>query len=451
MTGPDSGLVEDATWLARDVADGLHAVLLTHYPDAETLDTLRPGETDLATANAIIRAVAEVMAREGVEILLQRADRGAFRRWLATREDTPAQRRAWVDRERVLRGADAWRALGLPVPPAEPPPEFPAPPGPVAEDLLVAYADREDGEFETLVNDLLACGRSDVLELALRKMGDRHSEENLAELHADLLAIAAAAETGPSGWAELVALPVALTTGAAPDAVAIAESLLASGGLDPQEQLRFLPGWRSPEDIDALSPPAMRRILLDLVAGREPQDLPPGDTDDLVQRGFGVLVGLRTDWNLTIWDEIVAAGGLPEDEDEDEADETPEARARARAIEAWRGRVVAETGGSVPLDLVPLGEAGDVIAAFLDEATGQVEGLDQIRGFLAEAARAAEGEEVVCRPEIIGDELELAAYTAAGRFLGALTLQPAQLPAPAESMLGLIGGWVRLVKDAPGR
>lgn len=447
MSTPDQGLVEDAAWLAREVAEDLSSVLLTLYPDAETLDTLRPGETDLATANAVTRAVAAVMAEEGVDIFVQRADRGAFRRALAGRAETPELRRAWVDRERLLRGADAWRALGLPAPPAAPAPEFPAAPGPVAEDLLVVYADRENGEFEGLVNDLLQCGRGDVLDLALRKMEDRHSAENAADLRADLLAIAGGAELGPSGWAELIALPVALSS-TAPDASAIAEGLIASGGLAPSEQLRLLPGWRSPTDIEALSPLAMRRILTDLAEGREPRDLPPGDTDDLVRSGFGVLVGLRIDWNLAIWDEIAAAGGLPEEE-EPEAEETPESRAQAKAIEAWRARVAAETGGSVPLDLVPLAETDDVIATFLDEAAGQVPGLDRIRDFLTEAEDQAEGAEVVCHPAITGEGLELAAYTVAGRPLSVLALQATDLPAPPEAMLGLIGGWVRLVEHPP--
>lgn len=441
--------VADAAWLAREVATDLQSVLVTLYPDAETLDTLRTGEVDLETANAIARAVAEVMAEEGVEVFVQRADRSAFRRWLATRADTPEQRRSWVDRERLLRGVDAWRALRLKAPPAAPPPAFPPAPGPVAEHLLAAHADLESDDFEALVNDLLDADRGDVLDLALRKMADGHSEQNAAELRAEMLGIAGGAALGASGWAELVALPVALTTGTTPDAIATAEGLLASEGLEPEEALRFLPGWRSPEAIEALSPPAMRGVLIDLIAGREPRDLPPGDTDDLVRRGFGVLVGLRTDWSIPVWDVISAAGGLPEDGSQE--DETPEATERARAIDRWRARFAAETEGSVPLDLVPLAEVGDIIADFLDEAGAQVEGIDQIRDFIAEAVRQAEGVEVVCRPEIIEHNLELAAYTASGRFLGSLTLPPSQLPAPATSMLGLIGGWVRLVKDVPGR
>jgi hypothetical protein len=40
----------------------------------------------------------------------------------------------------------------------------------------------------------------------------------------------------------------------------------------------------------------LRRVLLDMVDGKAPRDLPPGDTDELARRGFGVLVGLRIDW-----------------------------------------------------------------------------------------------------------------------------------------------------------
>jgi hypothetical protein len=58
---------------------------------------------------------------------------------------------------------------------------------------------------------------------------------------------------------------------------------------------------------------------------------------------------------------------------------------------------------------------------------------------------------VVCRPEIIGETLGLTLYTAEGRFLDSLILPPARLPASAEGMLGLLGAFVRLVRDPPGR
>jgi hypothetical protein len=92
--------VEAAAELAREVAPDLDGVLVTIYPDADTLDTIRPGDADLETANAVARAVGMTMAEEGVEVFVQRADRGAFRRWLAGRQDNPEARRTWVDRGR---------------------------------------------------------------------------------------------------------------------------------------------------------------------------------------------------------------------------------------------------------------------------------------------------------------------------------------------------------------
>jgi hypothetical protein len=441
--------VEAAAELARDVAPDLDGILVTLYPDAETLDTFHPGDADLETANAIARAVGQVMAEEGVEVFVQRADRGAFRRWLAEREDTPEIRRGWIDRGRLLRGADALRALGLAPPPPARAPRFPPAPGPTADTLLAAHDDPDSGEFAALAGAVIEAGRGDVLDLALRKLRAQRSEENAAEFLAELLEIAEGAEVGPSGWAGLVALPVALPPAGVPDAVALAEGLLASGGLAPEEELRLLPGWRSPDAAAALPPPAIRRVLLDLAAGREPRDLPPGDTDDLARRGFALLVGLRVDWDIPIWDVIEAEGGLPDEPSGDQ--DTPEERGRAKALDRWRARVAADHGGAVPLDLVPLSQAGDAIADFLDEAGTQVAGIEEIRDFVAMARREAGADDVVCRPEIIGDALELTVHTAEGRFLDSLTLAADRLPASPEAMLGLIGTFVRLVRDVPGR
>ncbi|MDB5373619.1 MAG: hypothetical protein JWP04_2261 [Belnapia sp.] len=441
--------VEAAAQLARKVASDLDSILVTIYPDHDTLDTIRPGDDDLETANAVAKVVAETLLEEGVEVFVQRADRGAFRRWLVGREDGAEVRRSWVDRGRLLRGADAMRALGMAAPTPEPPPRFPPAPGPTADRLLAANEDRESGEFDAMLGALIEAGRDDVLDLAVRKTRARQSDENAAELWADMLAAAGGAAVGPSGWSELVALPVALVPGNVPDAVALADGLIASGGLAPGEELRILPGWRSPDAVAALSPVAMRRVMLDLAADREPRDLPPGDTDELGCRGFGVLVGLQVDWNIPIWDVIEAEGGMPEEPFAD--DETPEERRRARALDRWRSRVAAEHGGCVPLDLVPLAEVGSVIADFLDEAGGHMAGGDSIREFVEAARREAGGSDVVCRPAIIGDALELTIYTVEGRFLDSLTLPPDRLATSAEGMLGFVGTIVRLVRDTPGR
>lgn len=119
--------------------------------------------------------------------------------------------------------------------------------------MLTAYARQESGEFDALTRELINAGRGDVLDLAVRKVRERQSDENAAELRADMLTIAEGAAVSPSGWAELVALPVALPLGAVPDVAALADGLIAPGGLAQDMELRFLPGWRSPDSL-SLSP-----------------------------------------------------------------------------------------------------------------------------------------------------------------------------------------------------
>ncbi len=444
LTDRQAERVDQAAELARDVAPDLDVVLFTHYPDLETLDTFRPGETDLQAVHAVTQASAAELLQAGVELLVQRADRGAFRRWMAGRADTKENRRAWIDHARLLRGPAALELLGLQASAAPPPESFGKAPGPVADRLLDAFGEEDSGAFDVLVQALMAAGRTDILDLAVRKLGEQQGDEAGDELNWVLLVAAEGAAVGPSGWAELVALPVALPAGEAPDGEALAAGLLGSGALADSEEIRFLPGWRSPDALAELSFAAVRRVLLDLASGRAPRDLPPGDTDDLARRGFGVLLGLRTDWAIPVWEDILAAGGLPEPPDED-AEPTEEEAGRAARFDRWRGEVFHQSQGCVPLAVVAFSQVANEVAAFLADAGAQTGGLEDIRAFVAEGRRKAGSDEVVCRPEILGDDLELSLYTADGHFLDSLTMPASTLPARAEQMPPLIGAFVRLV------
>ena len=440
--------VNQAADLARDVAPDLDAVLFTHYPDIETLDTLRPGETDLQTVHAVTRAAAAELLQAGVEILVQRADRAAFRRWMSDREDTPENRYTWIDRPHLLRGSAALELLGLQASAAPPRQSFGKAPGPVADRLLEMFGDEDSNEFDALVQALMTAGRTDILDLAVRKLSEQQGDDAGDELNWVLLVAAEGAAIGPSGWAELVVLPVALPAGDVPDEEALGTGLIASGALMHSEEVRFLPGWRSPDALADLSFGAVRRVLLDMVDGKAPRDLPPGDTDDLARRGFGVLLGLRTDWAIPIWEEISAADGLPEPPDDDAAP-TPEEAGRAARFEHWRERVFQESQGCVPLAMVAFSQVANEIADFLADAGAQTGGLEDIRAFVTEGRRKAGGDEVVCRLETIGDDLELALYTASGQLLDRLTMPASRLPGGAEQMPQLIGAFVRVVQDPP--
>lgn len=442
--------VEEAVALARTVAQDIDAILLTHYADPDTLDTFRPGEADLGMVAAINRAVAVELTAAGVELFVQKADRAAFRRWMRERDDTPETRRRWVDRGKLLRGAEAHRLLGIDAAPEAGRPAFGKAPGPIADRLLAAFDDEDGSAFDDLAQALLAAGREDVLDLAVRKIGEAEGDEAAAEFEGELLALAEAGRLGPSGWAALVALPVALQVDALPDAVALGESLIGSGAVPDTADLRFLPGWRSPDALTELPPIALRRVLLDLLAGREPRDLPRGDTDDLKQRGFGVLLGVQIDWTIPVWDEIAARGGLPPAPVEEDG-ETPEEARRAALFDQWRAATFETSGSCVPLALVPPSEVGAEIADFLDEAEAHAGGIEEIRDFIAVGRQEAGSEDVVCRAEVVGDDLALSLYTERGRFLDGLTMPADRLPASAAEMPQLIASFVRVVKDAPGR
>ncbi|MBO1080656.1 hypothetical protein [Roseomonas haemaphysalidis] len=439
MTQAEDDAVAEAVALAHSIADRLGAVVLTEYPDADTLDLMHPGAPPLETVAAINRAVAAALAEHGVAVLVQRAGRGAFRRWMEGRDDTPATRRAWRDRAGLLQGDAAMAALGLP--PAPPPPRDRAA-GTPADRLMRAFADEDGSAFDRLAEELVAAGRDGVLEQAMRKVAQRYGEDAAGDLARDLQVVAEGARLGPSGWAELVALPVALPPGAVPDAVSLGHSLVASGALPEGLELRFLPEWRNPAALEALAPGAVRRVLLDLLAGREPADLPVAAEAALSEAGFGALVGLQLDWDTPGWEQIVA-DGLPEPPAED-APETPEQAASSAVFERWRAKAF-EAGDCVPLALVPFSETADEIEDFLEEAGEQTGGLQEIRDFVDMARQEAPEAEVVCRAEVLPAALRLTVLTRAGQVLDSLELPAERLPAPPAEMPALIAGFVPLL------
>lgn len=444
----DSDRVQQATYLAQEIAPDIDVLLITQYPDIETLDTVRPGDTDISTAHAVNRAVALEMLNADVEVLVQLADKAAFRRWMSDRDDTPENRRAWIDRGRLLHGPAALHVLGLEASPSTQRQSFGKAPGPIADRLLVAFGDEDTREFDLLVQDLMAAGRNDVLDLAIRKLGELEGDEAGDDLNWVFLVAAEGAAVGPSCWAELVALVVALPAGELPDGEELGEGLIGSGAMADSEEVRLLPGWRSPDALAKLSFAAVRRVLLDLVEGKPPRDLPPGDTDDLARSGFGVLLGLSIDWAIPVWEDVEASGGLPDATEEDAA-ETPAETHRATMFDLWRGRVFQESQGCVPLGLVALSQVANEITEFLAEAGEQTSGIEEIREFITQCRRQAGSADIVCCLQFIDEALELSLYTANGQFLERLTMPANRLPAPAEEMPSLIGAFVSVVQDRP--
>ena len=484
MTQADTDLLDPAAQeqvaraveLARDLAPDLSSVLITHFADAETLETLRPGSGGLPVVLAVNRAVAAALVGAGVQVVAQVADRGLFRRWMDAQADGPRNPLAWRNRAGFLRGAEALRLLGLDPALMRPP----APPAAgkttlsPADRLVRAFAGEDDRAFRVMAEGLIAEGRKGVLEGAIRKGGERCGDDASVDLELELLEIAEGAEAGPSGWAGLVALPVALPPEAVPEAMGLVRGLLGSGLLGSDlpgtdvlaegREVRFLPDWRALGPFERLEPTLIRRALLEVLEGREPASFPPAGPGELAERGFGVLLGVEIDWEVPAWEEL-AARGLPapqavtyssgadaEGLDEDGAEEeTPEEAAFRAGFDRWRMAVSEKIEGCVPLALVSPSAVVEEIEEFLDEAGLDTTGIEEIRDCVEMARREARDEEVVCRPEVIGESLEITLYTRSGRFLDSLTLPRDRLPVPAEEMPRLIEAFVPLVRDAPGR
>jgi hypothetical protein len=441
-------VVEQAAALARELGPELGSMLLTHYPDAETLDTLRPNSAPLETVAAVNRAVATELVGLGVTVFVQVADRAAFRRWMDGREDTPANRLAWRNRDGLLTGAAAMEVLGLDPKMAPDHAGAAKSAGSPADRLMRAFVEDEGTGFDELLNEFLNTGRDGIIELAGRKIGERYGEEAAQDFATDLAAAAGIAQIGPAGWAELVALPVALPPGTPPDAASLGASLIASGALPDTLEVRFLPEWRAPEALAKLAPSAVRRVLRDIVDGRAPADLPPAAIRQLDDQGFGLLIGAQFDWSLPVWEDI-SENGLPRELAEGE--QTPEDLALVESFERWRGTMFDVGDGCVPLGLVPISEVEAEIADFLEEAGEQTGGIQDIRDFVDMARREAPDEDIVCLPKISGENLELVLYTRSGRFLDSLELTAAQLPAAATEMPRLIEAFVPLVREPPSR
>jgi len=120
-------------------------------------------------------------------------------------------------------------------------------------------------------------------------------------------------------------------------------------------------------------------------------------------------------------------------------------------FDRWRMAVSEAVEACVPLALVTPSDVAAEIDDFLGEAGLNTTGIEEIRDFVEMARREAPDDEVVCRPEVIGERLEITLYTRSGRFLDSLTLPPERMPVPAEEMPRLIEAFVPLVRDAPGR
>lgn len=317
------------------------------------------------------------------------------------------------------------------------------PAGTPADRLIRAWTDGREEDFETAVEGLLSGEQSGAIDVAVRRVSERYDEEAARDFSLCLLEVAEVAETGPSGWAELILLPALLGEGAPSDPAPIAASLPESGVFPTGVDASFSPEWRSASRLLSLPPVALRRVLIDLVEGRPAADLPPADPEELAAGGMFLLLGHLVDWREE---------PPQEDEEAEAARMATEHEAHLAAFEAWRTAVLAG-GLSPPVMLPPVPPSAfedEVAASFADETDVESGWIDEIRDFVEMARAEAPGEEVVCRQRLVADGWELTLATAAGRTLDSRVIARDGLPASPDELARLLGTLVTVVEDLPG-
>jgi hypothetical protein len=283
-----------------------------------------------------------------------------------------------------------------------------------ADRLIRAWLDGDHDGFEDLAEELIAGGRDGVLAAALRKLSERYEDDAVEDFADDLMEVAEAAEGQREfDFASLVLLPVVPEGGPPPDPAQLARGLAASGAFPPGAEVAFAAGWSAAEAVQALSPCAVRRVLLDIAGGQPPADLPTALPGGGAEGGIVVLAGA-----------IVFRTEPPEedpDSDPELLDVAEDARDRERmaAFERWRASLRPEaTRGARILPFCTPSALAYEIRAFLDGAEPEGDAvLDEIRGFVETAKGEAGGEEAVARIIARDGGVELAVLTRSGREL----------------------------------
>jgi hypothetical protein len=286
--------------------------------------------------------------------------------------------------------------------------------GTPADRLIRAWLDGDHDGFGDLAEELIAGGRDGVLAAAVRKLSERYEDDAVEDFADDLTEVAEAAEGQREfGFASLVLLPIVAEGGPPPDPALLARGFAASGAFPPEAEVAFAAGWSTAEAVQALSPCAVRRVLVDVAGGRPPADLPPAPSGGGADGGIAVLVGALVFGTEPLEDDP--------DTDPEALDAAEEARDRERmdAFERWRASLGPEaTRGARILPFCTPSALAYEIGAFLGGGEPEDDAvLDEIGDFVETAKGEADGEEVVARLAARDGGVELAVLTRSGREL----------------------------------
>jgi hypothetical protein len=438
-------VIARAAAAGRQMAGRHSSVRLTHFLDAGTLAAVKPDEPDLDLdlQNRITRATATELLRSGVDVTLQIVDRDAYFAWLEGRANTAEARASFRNPSRQIGGSGVIRELGLdPRTLKQGPRAGRGAGGGSPEDRLVrAFLDDSD-EIDDLAEDLIAADRHGVIDMAASRIAARGGSEAVKRFNEALTFLAETDDAGARGWAEISVVVAATDGGVFPDASAAADGLTGCGAFP--DGAAFLPEWRTVDAVLSLHPCSLRRVLADLIAGREPADLPPAKPGAVSVSGLLALVGVA----------FGSDGDDSEPEDEDRYEK--EFDEKENAFDRWAdGRAAAVHGLVGLLHPLPPSELADEIDWFLDACDDVADscppvGLMEIRDFVGMALAEAGGADGVCHVVVTPDGgLDLTMATRAGRILDTRTVAGSDLPAEPSAVIRQIREIAEVVVAGP--
>jgi hypothetical protein len=145
------------------------------------------------------------------------------------------------------------------------------PPETRASRIVRAFGRGDRAELAGILDEALDDGDEKSLDAALSRIGALFGDDAADDLASDTM-VAAQTLAMPGGTTSFLLALAVISSGEA--SLPSPETLL-SGMPEPGGAYAPLPGWRRAVDLARLSPVGYRRLLRDLVAGRDPGDALP--------------------------------------------------------------------------------------------------------------------------------------------------------------------------------
>ena len=310
-----------------------------------------------------------------------------------------------------------------------------------------AFLDDDDDMLRECLTGLLDAGDDACIMSAVRGLSEEYGPEISSEFMDCVYDTAEYADLGEGGFARLFTVPVSIAAGSLPEFGRFVQGLDNCGLQGPDAAIHILPGWREAQVLAEMSPAGLRRLLLDIVDGREPSGLPPvavlGDMEEDTAI-FLAVVGVEIEPEASFKARLAAVAALPEGAGEEAY------RRQLDAFDGWADGQTGKVGGIVAV-LAPC-RASEMAAMVLEYLREDAEFLEREEGgsqvvqmdmpplfrelaSFVEIAQAETDEPVHCTTAIVeGGSLQVSAVGQSGRVLDVIVLDADGLQADGAEM-----------------